>query len=183
MKLFNKKTVTILFFMLFLSMIPAANYTLLHFGTSCPANEPCVIPVWFSPVIYAPSGVLFAGLALVLRDILQRLAGLYLAVIAVIIGTILSYLYVNPALALAGCCAYFLSEISDTVVYSILQKYNLVLAVLISASLGLIIDSVVFLHLAFHNFEFIGGQIIGKFWMVLISIPLIKFTRNKLSYI
>lgn len=183
MKLFNKHTVTAVFFVLFLSMIPAANYTLLHLGTSCPANEPCVIPVWFSPVIYAPSGVLFAGLALVLRDILQRLAGLYLAVIAVIIGTVISYLYVNPALALAGCGAYFLSEMTDTVVYSFLQKYNLILAVLVSASVGVIIDSVVFLHLAFHNFEFISGQIIGKFWMVLISIPLIKFSRNKFSYI
>ncbi len=183
MKLTNKQIATVVFFILFLSMIPAANYTLLHFGTSCPINQPCIIPVWFSPVIYAPSGVLFAGLALVLRDILQRLAGIYLAVIAVIIGTILSYLYVNPALALAGCSAYFLSEMTDTVIYSILQKYSLILAVLVSASFGVIIDSTVFLHLAFHSYEFIGGQIIGKFWMVLLSIPLIKFARSRLDYI
>lgn len=183
MKLTNKQLATVVFFILFLSMIPAANYTLLHFGISCPANQPCIIPVWFSPVIYAPSGVLFAGLALVLRDILQRLAGLYLALIAVVIGTILSYLYVNPALALAGCSAYFLSEMTDTVVYSFLQKYNLILAVLVSASFGVVIDSTIFLHLAFHSYEFIGGQIIGKFWMVLLSIPLIKFARSRLNYI
>ena len=177
----SKELITTFFFILFLSMIPAANYTLLHIGTSCPIHQPCVIPVWFMPITYAPSGVLFAGLAFVLRDILQRLGGLYLAIFAVVLGTLLSYKYVNPTLALAGCSAYFLSETADTVVYSILQKYNLIIAILFSAIIGLIIDSLVFLHLAFHSYQFISGQIIGKLWMVLISIPVIKYSRLKLA--
>ena len=169
------------FFGLFLAMIPAANYTLLHVGTSCLPHQPCVIPVWFSPIIYAPSGVLFAGLAFVLRDVLQRLSGLYLSLFAVICGTILSYLYVDPFLAVAGCSAYFLSEITDTVIYSLIQKYNLILAILTSALVGLIIDSLVFLDIAFHSYTFLPGQIIGKLLMVLLSLPFIMLSRNLLS--
>lgn len=177
----SKRTVlTFIFFILFLAMMPLAAYTLLHFGTQCPPNEPCVIPVWFAPVIYAPSGVLFAGLAFVLRDVLQRLAGLYLSLIAVVLGTFLSYFYVAPELAIAACSAYLLSELSDTVVYSILQRYNWILAIFISASIGLLIDSLVFLQLAFHSLMFLEGQIIGKMWMVVLSLPLIHLLRRKL---
>jgi len=178
----HRKVTVLIFFILFLAMIPLASYTLLHFGSSCPPHEPCIIPVWFAPVIYAPSGVLFAGFAFVLRDVLQRLSGLYTSLVAVLIGTIISYLYVEPGIALAGCLAYFSSEISDTVVYSLLQKYNLVVAVLISASVGLIIDSLVFLRIAFHSYTFLDGQIIGKLWMVILSIPFIHLLRKNLVY-
>lgn len=96
-------------------------------------------------MIYAPSGIIFAGAAFVLRDILQRMAGLYVSLIAVICGTVISYLYVDPALAIAGCSAYFFSEVADTIVYSYLQKYNVLLAILVSACIGLIVDSLIFL--------------------------------------
>ncbi len=179
MKFFIRKILIIgIVFALFLAMIPIANYALLHFGTSCPLGQPCIIPVWFAPLIYAPSGVLFSGLAFVLRDILQRMAGLSLSVLAIICGTVLSYYFVDPVLAVAGCSAYFLSELSDTFVYTRLQRYNLVLAVLISACIGVVIDSFVFLHLAFHSYQFILGQIIGKLWMVIGSIPFIMLNRH-----
>jgi hypothetical protein len=125
--------------------------------------------------------VLFAGLALVLRDVLQRLAGVRIAIIAVVIGSILSYLWVNPALAVAGCSAYFLSEMADTLVYSWLQRYQIVVAVLISACTGLVIDTVVFLQLAFHSYQFMLGQIIGKLWMVILALPLLHLSRKYLS--
>lgn len=159
-------------------MIPAANYTLLHFGTICHLHEPCLIPVWFYPIIYAPSGVLFAGLAFVLRDILQRLSNLWLSVIAVLIGSLINYLYLDPMLAIAGASAYFLSEITDTCVYTYLQKYNLIIAVFISAASGLVIDSIVFLYMAFHSFKFVEGQIIGKLLMVILSLPFIGLSRK-----
>lgn len=44
---------------------------------------------------------------------------------------------------------------------------------------GLIVDSLVFLYLAFGSLEFLGGQIIGKSWMVLISIPFIRMIRDR----
>lgn len=158
-------------------MIPLAGYAIKNIG-SCEVNTPCIIPVWAWPYIYAPSGVLFAGLAFVFRDILQRLTNVKVAVVAVIIGTILNYILVDGVIAIAGATAYLLSETTDTIIYSVLQKYNLILAILISAFFGLIVDTLVFLQIAFHSFEYADGQIIGKLWMVLLSIPIIKACRK-----
>ncbi len=45
------------------------------------------------------------------------------------------------------------------------------LAVLLSSLVAIVVDSLVFLHLAFGSLEFLWGQIVGKSWMVLLSIP------------
>ena len=56
---------------------------------------------------------------------------------------------------------------------SLLLKLGLVLAVLASSVAGLFVDSVLFLQLAFGGLDYLGGQIIGKAWMVLIALPLL----------
>jgi hypothetical protein len=53
--------------------IPAANWMIGHVGTVCPPDSPCLIPV--APGLLAPSGVVMIGLALVLRDLVQRRLG------------------------------------------------------------------------------------------------------------
>ena len=58
-------SVGILYFILFILTIPAMNWVVMNVGTVCTADGPCLIPVW--PGIMAPSGVLMAGVALVLR--------------------------------------------------------------------------------------------------------------------
>ncbi len=63
-----------LFLIGFAACVPAANWLIGHVGTSCIPDGPCVIPV--APGIAAPSGVLMVGLALVLRDLVQRRLGL-----------------------------------------------------------------------------------------------------------
>jgi hypothetical protein len=50
--------------------IPAANWLIGNVGTFCVPNGPCLVPV--APGLMAPSGVLMIGLALVLRDLVQR---------------------------------------------------------------------------------------------------------------
>ena len=62
-------SVGIIYFILFILTIPAMNWVVMNVGTVCTADGPCLIPVW--PGIMAPSGVLMAGVALVLRDGLQ----------------------------------------------------------------------------------------------------------------
>ena len=58
---------------LFALTIPAANWLIGNAGTVCVPNGSCLVPVWQG--IKAPSGVLMIGLALVLRDIVQRRLG------------------------------------------------------------------------------------------------------------
>ena len=63
--------------------IPAANYMIGNVGTFCVPDGPCLIPV--APGITAPSGVLMVGLALVLRDLVQRSLGFKWALGAVLL--------------------------------------------------------------------------------------------------
>ena len=171
--------------------IPAANWLLGHAGTVCPPNSPCLIPV--APSIMAPSGVPMIGLALVLRDLVQRRLGARWAIGAILAGAALSALlaileteavlpfdFENPLwkLVVASGVAFLFSEIADFAVYTPLQRKQLVLAVVASGLVGLVIDSVLFLQLAFGNLDFLAGQIIGKAWVVLLSIPIIWWLRT-----
>ncbi len=157
--------------------IPAANFLIGNVGTTCVPNGPCLIPV--APGLKAPSGVAMIGLALVLRDLVQRRLGLTWSMAAIAVGTAISALLAPPALVIASAAAFMLSEAADLAVYTPLQKRGLVLAVGLSSVVGLVVDSVVFLTLAFGSLDYLAGQIVGKAWMVLLSIPLIAWLRRR----
>jgi len=157
--------------------IPAANWLIGHVGTFCVPQGPCVVPV--APGIDAPSGVLMAGLALVLRDLVQRRLGLLWSIGAIIGGAALSALLAPPSLVIASAIAFLLSEFADLGVYSPLQRRHLVMAVFASGCVGLVVDSMVFLYIAFGDLGFLPGQILGKAWMILISLPAIRWLRDR----
>ncbi len=73
-------------------------------GTSCAPDGPCTIPVW--PGIQAPSGVLAIGLALVLRDLVQRRLGVTWALGAIAVGTIISGAVAPGALVVASIISF-----------------------------------------------------------------------------
>jgi uncharacterized PurR-regulated membrane protein YhhQ (DUF165 family) len=157
--------------------IPAANWMLGHLGTVCVPAGPCLVPVW--PGIDAPSGVLMIGLALVLRDIVQRRLGPLAGLAAIAVGSLISALLAPPAIVLASVAAFTLSELADFAVYTPLQRRRFVTAVFASGIAGLVVDSVVFLHLAFGNLDFLSGQILGKAWMILLALPLMHLLRRR----
>jgi uncharacterized PurR-regulated membrane protein YhhQ (DUF165 family) len=162
--------------LLFLGLIPLANWMVGHVGTVCVPHGPCLIPV--APGILAPSGVITIGAALVLRDVVQRCLGLHWGLAAVFAGSALSALVAPPALVVASAAAFLLSELADFAIYTPLQRRRLTLAVLASAGIGLLIDSVVFLTLAFGSLQFLEGQIIGKLWAVAVAVPFIRLLRR-----
>jgi hypothetical protein len=167
----------IVFLVAFGLTIPAANWLIGNAGTSCVPNGPCLIPV--APGVMAPSGVLMIGVALVLRDLVQRRLGLEFSGGAILAGALISTLLAPPALVIASGVAFLLSEVADLAVYTPLARRRLVAAVVASSLVGLVVDSVVFLWLAFNSLEFLPGQIIGKAWMVLLSIPLVAYLRRR----
>ncbi len=166
-----------IFLVLFCLTIPAANWMIGHVGTACLPDGPCVLPV--APQVLAPSGVLMIGAALVLRDLVQRRLGIEFGVGAIIAGAALSAAVAPAALVTASAVAFLLSEFADFAVYTPLARRRLVLAVIASGTVGLVIDSVVFLWLAFGSLDFLPGQIIGKAWMVLLATPLIAYLRRR----
>ncbi|MBX9593642.1 MAG: VUT family protein, partial [Roseomonas sp.] len=157
--------------------IPAANWLIGHAGTVCIPGGPCLVPV--APGVMAPSGVLMIGLALVLRDLVQRRLGLGWAFGAVLGGAALSAFLAPPALVVASTLAFLLSELADLAVFTPLQRRGLVLAVAASGAVGLVVDSAVFLWLAFGNLDFMAGQVVGKAWMVLAALPILHVMRKR----
>lgn len=167
----------LIFLVLFCLTVPAANWMIGHVGTVCTNQGPCLIPV--APGLMAPSGVLMIGAALVLRDLVQRRLGVEFGVGAIIAGAAISAGIAPPSLVFASATAFLLSEFADFAVYTPLARRRLVLAVVASSAVGLVVDSVVFLWLAFGSLDFLLGQIVGKAWMVLIAIPLVAYLRRR----
>jgi queuosine precursor transporter len=162
---------------LFCLTIPAANWMIGNVGSVCMPQGPCVIPV--APGLAAPSGVLMIGAALVLRDLVQRRLGAVAGIIAILIGAAISAFLAPPALVIASATAFLISEFADFAIYTPLARRRFVMAVLASSAVGLVVDSLVFLWLAFGSFEFLLGQIVGKGWMIVLSIPLILWLRRR----
>lgn len=166
-----------IFLVLFCLTIPAANWMIGHVGTVCVPNGLCLVPV--APGIMAPSGVLMVGAALVLRDLVQRRLGVEFGIGAIIVGAAISAGLAPPSLVLASAVAFLLSEFADFAVYTPLARRRLVAAVFASSIVGLVVDSLVFLWLAFGSLEFLLGQIVGKLWMVLLAVPLVALLRRR----
>jgi uncharacterized PurR-regulated membrane protein YhhQ (DUF165 family) len=153
----------------FIATIFAANWLIEHVG---------LIGVGFG--LLAPAGVLMVGLAFTFRDIIQLTLGARWAVAGILAGAALSYL-VSPAFALASGVAFLASELADLAVYTPLQRRSWVGAVVLSNTVGLVVDSMLFLAIAFGSQEFLPGQVVGKAWMTLLAVPVLLVIRPRLK--
>jgi len=143
----------------YLASIPAANWLIDHVGKEpLFPGGPHTIPVgpWA-----APSGVLAIGFALAARDIVQRLVGRVAVLAAIAAGVAVSY-WLNPAIATASAVAFAFGEVADFAVYTPLARRRLFLAVALSGIVGGVIDSLLFLRIAFGSFDFWQGQVVAK---------------------
>lgn len=152
----------------FLATIIAANWAITRFGA---------VPVGFG--LLAPAGVLFAGLAFTLRDLLHDVGGRWWVLGAIVAGAGLSFAVAPPSIALASAVAFGVSELADWAVYSRLRGRRWLLAVAVSNAVGLVVDSGLFLWLAFGSLAFLPGQILAKGYMTLLALGVLWFARRK----
>ncbi|WP_405536973.1 VUT family protein [Streptomyces antimycoticus] len=152
----------------YIATIPAANIAVEHFGA---------VPVGFGYL--APAGVYMVGLALVLRDVAREVAGISAVLFAIAAGTVLSWFLATPLLAMASSTAFLLSELLDFAVYEPLRRRGLLTAMLASNAVGMLADSLLFLWLAFHSFQYLPGQLLGKAWMTLAAVAVIAAWRQR----
>lgn len=162
-------------FVVFLLTIPVANWMIGNVGTVCPPDSPCLIPVGFG--LMAPSGVLMIGAAIVLRDVIHSLLGVRWVFAAIFLGGSIAAVIAPPYLVVASVTAFVLSELADTFVYAPLYRKRLITAVVASGIAGSIVDSVVFLTIAFGSLQYVEGQVVGKMLMTLAAIPVLMFMR------
>jgi len=152
-----------------------AAFTATVIGSNLAVTYIGLLPVW--PGIVAPAGVYLVGLALVLRDLLQEATSWKWSAVAVVVGAGLSALF-SPELALASASAFLASELLDLAVYTPLRKRGMVLAVAASNAVGIAVDSLLFLWLAFGSLEFLAGQVLGKAWMTIAAILALVAIRH-----
>ncbi len=150
----------------YIGTVAAANWAISHYG---------VVPVGFSLV--APAGVYIAGLAFTLRDLAQELTGRAWVLAAIAAGALLSLAFGPWRIAVASAAAFALSELADFAVYQPLRKRNWLAAVAVSNTVGLVVDSVLFLWLAFGSLAFLAGQVVGKTWMTAVAVLLLAAGR------
>jgi queuosine precursor transporter len=143
---------------LYIGTIWLANYLVANVG---------LVSVGFG--LQAPAGVYCAGAALVLRNVVQRLLGRPISLLAILAGAGLSY-WVSPSLATASAAAFLFSETSDFAVYSPLTRQGWTIAATCGAIAGAAVDSAIFLQLAFHDLTFWRGQFVGKMEMALVAV-------------
>ena len=125
-----------------------------------------VWPVGFGYV--APGGVFAIGAVLVTRDWINQLAPkVSLALIPIASG--MSYGIGEAAgssslqkIALASVAAFCVSESVEFLVFAPIRRRSLTLGVALSGSVGIALDSFVFLSIAFGSLAFFDGQMIGK---------------------
>ena len=151
--------------------IPLANWMIGNIG-ECIPNGPCVIPVGFG--LFAPSGVLMIGLALLLRDMLHEYFGWQALLLAVIVGSGLSLGFSSPSLAIASAIAFAVAELADMLVYAPLRKRNLPVAVVASGAVGAVVDSLLFVWIAFGSTDFTVGTTVAKIYASVLFFALVR---------
>lgn len=151
----------------FLACIVGANWALTRFG---------VVPVGFG--LMAPAGVYFAGLSFGLRDAVQELGGRAWTVGLIVVGAGLSAL-IDPTFAVASGCAFLLAELADFAVYTPLRERQWIGAVVASNAVGSVVDSAVFLWIAFGSLDFMAGQVWGKTLATIPAIAIVWWARGR----
>ena len=151
----------------YIATIFAANWSIQTFG---------IVPVGFG--LMAPAGVYFVGAAFTFRDLAQESVGRRWIVAAIVIGAGLSAL-VSPQFALASGVAFLASESADFAIYTPLRERGWIRAVAASNAVGLVLDSILFLWLAFGSWQFLLGQMVGKFWMTALAVVVLFVTHRR----
>lgn len=168
-------TARIALFVGFVATVIGANWALARYGT---------VPV--APGLEAPAGVYFAGLAFGLRDALHERAGREIVLVAIAAGTAVTILVEDATsipgghapIFVASAFAFALSEWADLVVYEPLRRRSWPAAVAASNVVAAVVDSALFLWLAFGGLDHLAGQVVGKALMVAVALPLVWLTRR-----
>ncbi|MEV6871718.1 VUT family protein [Amycolatopsis sp. NPDC051128] len=99
---------------------------------------------------------------------------------AVVLGTVLSYVVAGPAIATASAVSFAVSEVLDAAVYSgTVQRRGAVVAVLCSGVVGVTVDSLLFPAIAFASLALTPGQLLGKAYGVLARTIVTAIVRRR----
>lgn len=156
---------------LFVAAIVLANWLTTRYG---------FIPVGFG--LHATAGTVAAGATFTLRDDIDDRAGRAWVFALIAVGGLVSWAVADPFLARASVAAFMLAEVADWLVYQPLRRRHWDLAVWGSGLVGAVVDSLIFLWIAFGavavTSSAVAGQVVGKMWAVGAVWLLVKWLRR-----
>lgn len=121
-------------------------------------------------LLVVPAGTLWAGATFTLRDLLHGLLGARAVAVAIVVGAGLSWLLASAHIAVASVVAFAGSELIDSAIYARLRTRSWLRAVVGSNVAGLVVDSVLFVPLAFGSLAAVPGQILGKTASTIVTV-------------
>jgi queuosine precursor transporter len=128
--------------------------------------------------LIVPAGTLWAGVTLTFRDLLHEALGIRGVIAAITVGAALSWSVASPQIAVASVVAFAVSEVVDSVVYGRIRVRSRLVAVVGSNVVGLVIDSVLFVPLAFGSFAAVPGQILGKTVAIVLTVAALLLAKT-----
>jgi uncharacterized PurR-regulated membrane protein YhhQ (DUF165 family) len=165
-------------FAAFVGTVIAANWALGRYG---------IVPIGFG--LAAPAGVYFAGLAFGLRDALHERGGRTWVLAAIGVGAGVSLVVEDAVtvpggyapIAVASGVAFAVSELADLAIYEPLRQRRWTAAVVASNCVGAVVDSLLFLVLAFGSTAHWVGNTVGKVYMIAVALPIVWYARRAVS--
>lgn len=158
----------------FLACIVASNWAITHLGVDHGPGAPRTLPVGFG--LHAPSGVVFAGALFALRDVIHERLGPIAVLVIIIVSAPLTMIAATPGLAVASVVTFVVAEIVDLLVYRHIRRHGYTGAAIGSNLVSSLIDSALFLGLAFGATQALNGTIgltVGKLEASTITVLVI----------
>jgi uncharacterized PurR-regulated membrane protein YhhQ (DUF165 family) len=158
-------------------LVAAIGYILTIVGANWAIHRYGVVSVGFGYM--APAAVYFVALALVLRDYVQWASGKLVMLGALAVGVAVSYFVADAQVAAASALAFAFSELLDFALFTWIAP-RWASAVLVGGLAGAVVDSVIFLQVAFGSLAFLPGQMLGKSYGIAAASLIIGARRARL---
>jgi uncharacterized PurR-regulated membrane protein YhhQ (DUF165 family) len=138
---------TLVLTLLFVASAAASNWAIQHVGRNNGPIAPRTIPIGWG--MQAASGVVLVGVMISVRDALHEQVGIRGTLVAITIGSGFSALLAPPALAIASGTTMLVAESADALVYQRLRTWGWFLAATGSNLVSALLDSAIFLVIAY----------------------------------
>ena len=158
----------------FLACIVASNWAITHLGVDHGPGAPRTIPVGFG--LHAPSGVVFAGALFALRDVIHERLGPVAVLVIIVASAPLTMIAASPGLAVASLVTFIVAETVDLLVYRRIRASGYAAAAIGSNLVSSLIDSALFLGLAFGAAQALNGTMgltLGKVESSTITVVIV----------
>lgn len=127
--------------------------------------------------LVVPAGTMWSGVTFTLRDLLHEALGAGGVIAGISVGAGLSWLLASPQIALASMLAFAVSETLDSAIYAVLRSRSRARAMVSSNVAGLMVDSLLFVPLAFGSLVAVPGQLVGKTVTTVLTLVMLRPRR------